>query len=75
MRFITAVVHERARGARDTTSPTFGPVLAHTGKATTFAPAERLKGFDAPTVWHEFTPLAKEMGGATGNAVVRRGGR
>ncbi|CAM9520047.1 unnamed protein product, partial [Heterosigma akashiwo] len=24
--------------------------------------ASRLAGFDAPTVWHEFTPLAKEYG-------------
>lgn len=30
------------------------------GKATQFCPAERIKGFMAPTVWHEFTPLANE---------------
>eukprot|EP00455_Lapot_gusevi_P056486 TRINITY_DN93_c0_g1_i2.p1 TRINITY_DN93_c0_g1~~TRINITY_DN93_c0_g1_i2.p1 ORF type:complete len:457 (+),score=184.18 TRINITY_DN93_c0_g1_i2:84-1373(+) len=30
------------------------------GKATRYCPAERLAGFDAPTVWHEFTPLAQK---------------
>lgn len=30
------------------------------GKANQFVTANRLKGFDAPTVWHEFTPLANQ---------------
>lgn len=28
------------------------------GRATSFNPAQRLEKFTAPTVWHEFTPLA-----------------
>lgn len=45
----------RARGS--------APGRCSSGKATKFAPADRLAGFDAPTVWHEFTPLAKEANG------------
>jgi kynurenine--oxoglutarate transaminase/cysteine-S-conjugate beta-lyase/glutamine--phenylpyruvate transaminase len=30
------------------------------GKAFSFQPAARMAGFDAPTVWHEFTPLANQ---------------
>lgn len=26
-----------------------------------FGPADRLKGFDKPTVWQEFTPLAAQL--------------
>ena len=32
------------------------------GTPTCYQLAPRLKGFDGPTVWHEFTPLAKEVG-------------
>lgn len=34
------------------------------GKATRYCPSDRLKGFDAPTVWQEFTPLAITTKGA-----------
>jgi hypothetical protein len=32
-----------------------------TGSFAAFGPADRLKGFDKPTVWQEFTPLAAQL--------------
>eukprot|EP00743_Colponemidia_sp_Colp-15_P002954 GILK01003195.1.p1 GENE.GILK01003195.1~~GILK01003195.1.p1 ORF type:complete len:438 (+),score=63.17 GILK01003195.1:40-1314(+) len=34
--------------------------MASSGRGSRYSPADRLAGFDAPTVWHEFTPLAIE---------------
>jgi hypothetical protein len=33
---------------------------APSGRAFAFHPARRLAKFTAPTVWHEFTPLAQK---------------
>jgi hypothetical protein len=41
-------------------NPAAAAATAAGGRATSFNPAARLAKFTAPTVWHEFTPLAQK---------------
>ena len=43
-----------------TASPAPAAAAAAAGRALAFHPADRLAKFTAPTVWHEFTPLAQK---------------